>query len=526
MIRILLSMYLAFVFVGKAIVEVLYRKRDMMAREGMSYLFVVYLLVLLAVAAVFYLLLTMLHSRSRALILVQQQPNKRSVGLFIGVFAAVLGVYLMYYYMYYPFEVSGDVLTQWEQAHSMNINDHHPAFHTLLICLGTQVVDSYPFLIFVQLILFAAGVAWLAVTLRAWGVPALLVALVTFLIAYGVHTRAIMFYTWKDTAMSLQMLFLLSQMVNLFWSRGEWLKKPLHWISMAVLLAGITLVRHNAVLFTFPLIVLLFVTYPRVRKSSALAAGLCLLLVLGVKGPLYHVFRVTPSPNNYSETIGLPMTILSSVYSEEPEQLSEEAYAFMSAFAPQEEFKERYEFGNYNSVKWAYVTQEKLSELAPSPLQVLSMTWDAIRAESVLAARSVLALTDIVWDPTMDEVAYIGALAGQPSDTDFLRIVPKLEMLCYDVTDILYQAFSNRVFNVISSQIGFLMLVMLLAWYASRKVHGLTGLWLILPVLAYNFGTMLLLCGDDARFFHFNCLIAYPIAILLMSRNAQERNEE
>lgn len=519
LVTLLLSLYLSFVFVGKMLIEICYRKKAMMANAGMSYFFLIYILIFLACVAGCYILLNVLYRKGRALFRFRSHKGKMSFGLFMGVFLPVLLLYLIYFYMYYPCGISTDTVNQWEQAHSMQFNDHHPVFHTLLIRLVTRIVDSYPFVIVVQIVLLAVGIAYLAVTLRAWGLSLTVVWVVVFILGYGVHTRAILFYAWKDTAMSLLILFLLPQMIEVFLSRGEWLKKPLHWIGLGALLAAITLVRHNAVLFTFPLIVLLVLTYGGVRKSSILAGVLCLLLILGVKGPVYHLLDVKSNPDTYSETIGLPMTILSSAYSRAPERMSEEAYQFMSSLAPQEEFAKKYIFGNYNSVKWDYITQDMISKAAPSPMQVLSMTWDTIRTDTILAAMSVVELTDFVWEPLMDEVVYMGATQGEPMGNCRLTIIPELEMLCYELTDLLYNAFSGPIFTQISAQIGFLILVMLLAWYVSQKEHGLTGLWLLLPILCYNFGTMLLLCGEDGRFFHFNCFVAYPIAILLLSRN-------
>ena len=40
---------------------------------------------------------------------------------------------------------------------------------------------------------------------------------------------------------------------------------------------------------------------------------------------------------------------------------------------------------------------------------------------------------------------------------------------------------------------------------------------LALPVLAYSYGTMLLLCGPTYRFFHFDSVIFIPLCLLLFS---------
>lgn len=525
-VRFLLSLYLSFVFVGKTLIDLCYLKRVILAATGRIYPYLLYLLIFALAFAAFYLALCWLSRHACSLFQVHIKMGRWPAGLFTAVFLAVLLYYLAQFCLCYPGGISTDNTDQWNQVHTFALNDHHPAFHTLLLWGLTRLYDSYSFIILIQLILLASGIACLAATLRAWGIPSWAVTGTVLLLALGEQTQDILFYAWKDTAMSLLVLWLLTPVTHIFLSKGKWLNKPLHWIGTAILLACITLVRHNAVLFTLPFLVLLFCTYGNARKSSFLAGVLCILLVLGVKGPLYHALKVTPADDSYSEMIGLPMTILSSVYSQEPESLSEEAYQFMSSLAEQETFRQAYTFGDYNSVKRHFgINQEKITQASPSPWKLLGMAWDTVRRETLLSAMSVVELTDMVWEPIWEEVVYFGVGHGfQLGDSD-LTIHPVLRDLCSDVRDVVRGATRNPAFVVLTSQLGILILAMMLCWYISQREHGFTGLWLILPILLYNFGTMLLLCGDDARFFHFNCFAAYPIAILLLSRSASEPAE-
>ncbi len=71
----------------------------------------------------------------------------------------------------------------------------------------------------------------------------------------------------------------------------------------------------------------------------------------------------------------------------------------------------------------------------------------------------------------------------------------------------------------ILTSIGLHMLLLLLAGVYSVNCNlGTKSLFLILPSIAYNFGTMLLLCGPDYRFFHFNAVITLPLLIALLSK--------
>lgn len=162
-------------------------------------------------------------------------------------------------------------------------------------------------------------------------------------------------------------------------------------------------------------------------------------MIISIKGPVYHVLQVEPSQHNYQETIGLPMTILSSAYSEAPDQLSNKTYEFMSSFAPQDEFSRTYSFGNFNSVKWAYdFNEERIRTQAPSPLHLLSMSWDTFQQNTLLSLMSVIELTDMVWEPLTDEVNPI-SIWREPSQMVFTTselVSPsfsKIQGLCQEI---------------------------------------------------------------------------------------------
>ena len=222
------------------------------------------------------------------------------------------------------------------------------------------------------------------------------------------------------------------------------------------------------------------------------------------------------------EAVGLPMTILSAVYSEAPkERIPQELYDYFSAeFADRDTFRSVYGFGDFNSVKWGFeFSEEKMQKLKPSEL--FSMTWKAVRANGQLSLLAAVELTDMVYSP-LENDGFVSSAYVKPGCEAQIILWPQSEEL-HQFFDTAVKPAADSLLNhplvhVLSSNYGFLTIVMLLAWYVSCKnIHGWRSLWLILPVLAYNWGTMLLLCGNDGRFFHFNCFAAYPIAMLLLT---------
>lgn len=451
------------------------------------------------------------------------RKQKLSAPLFISVALPVLILNLMYLASEYPGGYSYDTFLQWEQAHTMEISNHHPFFHTLLFILLSRIRDTYPFLLFVQIAAFACATGYLAATMRAWGFRLPLILLLCGWLALNLQTRILLLFFWKDTALSVFFLLFLSHLFNIFLSRGEWLHRRSHRIASAALLACITLVRHNAVLFTAPLLVMLLLFLPHSRRACMRLIALVLVLILGVRGPLQSLYHVTPAPSTYLETIGLPMTILCASYAEAPETMPEEAYAYMENFASREEIIRFYERGDFNSVKWHVdFSNEKIAQ---TPLaDFAKLTLATVRENALLSLMSVLELTDLVWEPVNEHFRYHAVFR------DFTPVYEPLDegirRFCSDVFAVIDRVFGHPAVQVLSTQIGVQLIVLLLAWYISaHRMRGWYALWLPAPVLCYAFGTMLLLSGADYRFFHFICLASWPLAVLMLSLPRDTKNE-
>ena len=409
------------------------------------------LLSLIIVFSVFTLFYFLLHYASRnveKLFTHRAEKGKFSLPLFWGVSGIVFFFYLLYLLSEYPGGFSPDTLWQWEQAHTLDFNDHHPFFHTLFFWLLTQIWDSYTFLLLVQIAAFSFGVGYLAATMHAWGFRLSLILLLCSASVFCYATRSIVMFCWKDTALSIFFLFFLSHIFHIVLTHGEWLRKKRNWIASAILLACITLVRHNAVLLTFPALVLLLFTYPRVRQAVLKLAVLTLILVIGVKGPLHSLCGVEPVPNTYLETTGLPMTIMSSAYALSPETMPTEAYEFMETIAPQDDFARTYKLGDYNSVKWAFsITEEHLSAI-PVP-EFIGMVWKTAISNPLLALRSVLELTAMVWDPSGDPSGLFFRPYGEP--LVYLPIPAHWQAYFEEAFQLLDGAFNGIVYQKFTS---------------------------------------------------------------------------
>ena len=439
-------------------------------------------------------------------------PGKRSVPEMRGrlspkVFAiaaalplTILAIYLM---AAYPGGVSVDAAVQWTQANTGVYSDWHPVFHTLLLRLLAHIKPNYTFVVAMQCGIFSLSVGYLVATLHAWGIrlwPLLVVVAVVVSAPITGHT---MMFLWKDNAMTIGVVLLTAQAVNLYYSRGAWLGKTQNALAFGLALAYTTLVRHNGFFFTLPLLVTVVFSC-RAQFKGAVTAGATMVAILAlVWGPLYTALHVTYPSNTITESIGVPMTIICDVRVVNPTALDAETLAFTNEMA-QEERWAAYGLHNYNSIKFGR-TQATLA--TTSLAKVLRMTVNTAKADPRNAFLAVNGITDLVWGLNDKGESYVKIR----NSGDLPSLMPGNGLLNHLGSAL--KAFVSAPLRLwplswYIGNLGFPLLALLVLSLRAIRRNGVRALVLCLPVLLYNLGTRCLLCGNDARFFSYTPLVS------------------
>ena len=422
---------------------------------------------------------------------------------------AFIPLFITFLY-YFPGGTSPDTVNQWKQVQAFTFNNWHPVFHTLLIWLASRIVNAYAFVVLIQMLAFSFGIGYLFSTLDAKGISRKALFLVLFLTVFNTTTRNQMTYLWKDSAMSISILFLTAMLINIYLSDGAWLSSWRNVAAVSVLMAVTTLVRHNACFFTVPLAIILIIAYRREKKTKWVVLS-ALALVLLVRFPLYSALDVTYPDNTVAEAAGLPMTIMGDVLVQNPDALSDTTKEFLLSIAPEEEWQAEYELGNYNSVKFSFNASEIVN--ATSPYELIRMTLSTIRNDPFDSVEAVTKLTSIAWDSSGEYVYELSPTRGSSSLGEaFTLSVNKIGEILISPIDVI----DDFIPSVFVKSVGFCVACLLFCFTVTLPRNRFKSLLLVLPALCYNFGTMLLLAGDDYRFFHFNILVSYPICLVLL----------
>ena len=410
----------------------------------------------------------------------------------------------------WPGGVSYDASNQWRQAHSGEFNNWHPVFHTLLIWLVTRVRDSYPFAVCMQIAAFSAAMAYMTATLNRRGVPAWLALGAHALVCASLPVRNTLMYLGKDSAMTAAVLVVAAQTVHMLHTRGAWLKRPRNAVCFGLTLAAATLLRHNAILWTLPLLICALLCFPWGRRGAALAAGVTVLTLVLVRGPLYGARDVVYPDNTTEESVGIPMTILWDVRAQAPEVLDDETSAFLASLAEDGEWEDIYQLHRYNSIKFTYDRELIASR---SVTDILSMAGRAALAEPRLAFETVNAVTGLVWDVTGQNRGY-----ETVSNSGDLPLYGRatLNRLGQAALAVIDAPLAWTPVRWLTENIGVQLLILLLVALWALRRRGVDVLTLALPVLCYDLGTMLLLCGDDARFFQCSMAVCIPCMLAML----------
>lgn len=449
--------------------------------------------------------------------------EKNSRQVFLAAFAIALFILGCTFAACFPGGVNYDVSNQWRQAHSGEYNSWHPVFHTLLMKALTLVYDNYSFAVLVQIVVFAFCLSRLTAVLHRIGVPGWLSLAVHTVVCATLGVRNPVMYFGKDSAMTIGILILTVQAVQVLYSKGQWLKKPLHVVSMGAALAYTTLLRVNALFWTIPFLACVFFSFRANRRMTMLAAAIMIALISLVNGPLYGALDVVYPDNTVEESIGVPMTVLCDIKQTEPNRLTREANLFLNRLGNRKVWDETYVLNNYNSVKFTF-PREMISEKSGGDI-VRMAVQSAVRAPRT-AFKAVNGLTDLVWGIDGKGEGYTAV--GNSGHIEEARYgSARLNALGEKISSMINWPLSWGPLKWLTQNIGAQQLLLLLVTLWAMYRHGQKVLLMTAPTLLYNLGTMCLLASNDARFFQFSLAVSLPcmLAMIFLPMNEKEREQ-
>ena len=416
--------------------------------------------------------------------------------IFAKSFAVSFIYLLIYYIIYYPGFFSPDSLNQIQEALTNQYLDWHPTLHTLLffklpLSLTFEWLGS---MVLMQIILFALDMTKTIYKYANFNYTCL--ALI-YVLAAPV-TPIIVLYPWKDIAFAIAAIFLMAFMLNIYYTHGKWLHDFKNLILFSVLLTFATIFRHNAVLFTAPLYLAVLI-YAN-KKHAAIIFVLAALLFAFIKIPVYRYVNAAKPSYIQREISGLSMTMIGSAVKETPELLSQDILDFAYQVAPKERWYDKYITGSFNHIKFAGIDSKFVE--STGALKILKFMLRCVVQSPAASIKGFAALTNLVYGV----VGYTGSLTLPSKQNVKDHAFREFIMEINKNLQLILSPFFGRI-----GVINLIILICLLAKFKFKK------LFLALPLFTYNFGTMLLLSGEDFRFFYYSLAIMPALILILLN---------
>jgi hypothetical protein len=444
-------------------------------------------------------------------IYVANKPSGRKIKyetviLFSSICLLVLSLSLL---ANFPGAKSPDTETQWQQVQQFNFNDWHPVIHTLFIWLASRIINHYAFVVFAQITAFSIGVGLLIATMEKWGFSKKILLVAGSFIILNPYTQNIMMFAWKDLALTVCLTYVSIMMIEIYMSNGLWLKKWRNLLFFIFFTGIASKIRHNGIFFTLPL-VCCSMLYFRNNKKVILCPIGTILIILCIRYPVYSALNVEFPKQVLGESVGIPMTIMGDIMVKNPQALPPDVKTFLNRIAADDEWKQKYSPGNYNTIKFTSNASSIIAETTPKDFFRLSL--DAIKSSKGVALTAVRDVTAIVWkiDGNID---MIGVPNSANSNNNIIKRISSYIFLAYNKIIISFYPAACMF-----SKIGWHMLALMLVGILSFYRNTANCLILVAPSVAYNIGTMLLLAGKDIRFFHFNVVITFPLLLVLLAK--------
>ena len=449
--------------------------------------------------------------------------TRKLICIFAVTFIVSMAVLLICFMAAFPGSLETDCLTQFKQTLSGEYDDWHPVWHTLVYYSFPYKLTGrvYSITLF-QLIYFALALAYMTVIIykhagAVWSIISYLYIVLNPFTLFSVVSPL------KDVGFSTVCLAALTIAADIFFDKNDKKVSPVKCILLGFIITNAAIFRQNGLLFSFFLIFALF--FHMSRSGWLITTCVCILSYIIIQGPVNTLVGTARSDTAVIQVVGLPMSIIGNVAKDTPELMDEETEEFIYGIAPREVWEERYNRGDFNLMKYGGLHDPDVIE-EKGVWPIVKMAARCTIASPQASLEAFFALTDFVYGFDIRNKQYIDVcvLGGDEND---LGIEYTGNRTLAEGMFTYYELSTAKGFNF-AFKLGFTLLIVIAAILASCRLNVFEDwkrIFLAFPILAYDFGTMLLLSGHDARFFLVSFWIC-PLTVLIMLGKTAANGEQ
>ncbi len=436
----------------------------------------------------FYYILHKIGESTFSLIPCEENPDISNQSCFLITFLIIFFGQLLYWFAYYPGGFNLDAYGQWDQVHGlMELTNWHPVFTTACYWVLTRICDSFAFCILVQLLLFSLSAAYLIQTLYRLKISKVLLFLSAVYISLCPAISMNNVCLFKDVPFTITLIWATIILINIIQSKGDWIKSSAHMAGLVANLLILSLIRHNGIFITVPLLICLLLIYRQFFRKILSAFLAYVLLFASIEGLLFPALSIEKHSNFTGESVGIPMAMMANSLISDNENTPIEVKEFLLSVADQSDWEKYYELGEWDSCKWEFGGAELFQEESLEKFFELSLL--SLQASPETAYQSLRENTRVVWQivgfADWDTWIYI-------EDNDY-GIQAHPNKICAGIVESILKISMTFIGTIFSWNIGLPNAVMIfLIWFTVLR-RDYQNLLLMVPLVCYNLLTMLLL---------------------------------
>lgn len=440
--------------------------------------------------------------------------KQKKIIIFASASLIVFLIMMIWFWAALPGSFSVDSINQYTQAYTGRYVDWHPVWHTFVFfTLPLKIFGTASSIVFLQILYFVFVMGYLTLTIaELWNVKA--AALSVSYIILNPYTCFIMLYPWKDVAFAIGGLFCTIMSIRLVKFKNT--NKLWKLIILGIFLAFTTLFRHNAILYTAPLVI--FIAFNTKKDTWLKILSSFVIVLVLIKGPVYSALGVTTPGSRVLEVAGLPLTIIGNVVVETPNKMDDELSDFAYSMATKEERNEYYSCGSFNNIKWCGIADTSVVE-KQGYIGMFKLMLKCFKLSPSASLEALFKCTNLVYGFEDGNKGYV-KLSIYYNEYGIERS-EKASDICNGFINTYYNFINESMFKYFATY-GIAIFVMMLLVLGKLKFNSWESwkkAFLIIPILCYDFGTMLLLTTyADSRFFFITFLVTPLIVVYAYSK--------
>jgi len=440
--------------------------------------------------------------------------------IFLIIGAIIILACLSFYLIaYFPGSMTVDSIEQWSQMLNFRFNSWHPVISTLFYYLCTRIWYSPASVAIAQILIltgvFVSGI-YMLIKLK---VNKVILAITILFFALYPTNGFLVIVLWKDIMYSIMLLWMTIILLQILFSKGEWINSKSHKAIFILDSLGVLFLRHNGILTFVFVMIALAIIYREYMKINIKLTAVILIIYFVVSGPGFKLMGVVVDPS--VETLGIPMQQVAAVIKYNG-KMSDRQKEFFNRILPLKLWASEYNPYSTNPIKFnskfdvVYASEHK-GEFIKNWMPLLINNPE-------LTLKAYLKHTSMIWKikPLQDSYTYTVTVGIIDNNLGLKNnmISPAINKLANRILSITLES-GKMIFYW---RPALWLYLSILAGIIIAKVKGIEFILLLVPIVSNAMAFMIATPAQDYRYQYANFLIAailVPLAVQLMVSRRQ-----